>query len=303
MRIIDSETHPVSPSGLDGCYPMDIPWRNPYVPGALPHTREVIGKALANNEFDFLTDQLLARMDELGVEKAVIMRGAFPAYNTDLQKVVRQYPDRFVAFAGWDLEMPAGSPPHETWQSIEALETGLRDLGCVGAGEFDLGRFHPTPVGEAWTGFIPTMELCRKYNVPAMFHTSYDGSPIPLTYKNPLAFEALASEYRDVPVLIAHMGKFDTSYFEAAMMLARKCRNVYLTTSNTRREFIERAVEEIGPERIIFGSDWSMQHGILGGRKGFDVYAENIERVREAALSQRDKELILGENLAGLLDL
>jgi predicted TIM-barrel fold metal-dependent hydrolase len=79
-----------------------------------------------------------------------------------------------------------------------------------------------------------------------------------------------------------------------------------LTTSNTRREFIERAVEEIGAERLIFGSDWSMQHGIVGGKKGFDVYTHNLAAVLDAKISESEKALILGENLArllGILDL
>jgi predicted TIM-barrel fold metal-dependent hydrolase len=85
------------------------------------------------------------------------------------------------------------------------------------------------------------------------------------------------------------------------MMLARKNANVYLTTSNTRTDFIERAVAEIGAERLIFGSDWSMQHGILGEQQGFDVYAKNLDAVRNARIDESEKALILGENLAGLL--
>jgi len=97
------------------------------------------------------------------------------------------------------------------------------------------------------------------------------------------------------------MGKFDITFFESAMMLARRRSNVYLTTSNTRREFVERAVEEIGAERLIFGSDWSMQHGIVAEKKGFDVYAKNLDVVRLAKIDEAEKRLILGENLASLL--
>jgi predicted TIM-barrel fold metal-dependent hydrolase len=145
------------------------------------------------------------------------------------------------------------------------------------------------------------MEICRKHNKPIMFHTSYDGSKVSMAYKNPIMLEPLAFEFPDVPIMVCHMGKYDVTFFEYAMMLARKCGNVYLTTSNTRTEFIERAVAEIGAERLIFGSDWSMQHGILGGRQGFDVYAENLDAVRKARLDEAEKALILGVNLANLL--
>jgi uncharacterized protein len=302
MRIIDSETHPISPNGVEDCYPMDEVWRYPYIPGALPKIRQVVGQALAENRWDDLTSELLREMDQHGVEKAVIMRGAFPARNADLAAIVKQHPNRFVGFAGWDLAAATGSPPHETWESLDALERGFRDHGFLGAGKFELGRFSPIPPDQAWMGYIPTLELCRKYHKPIMFHTSYDGSPTPIRYKDPLMFEPLAGEYPDVPVLIAHMGKYDLTYFEAAMILARRRRNVYLTTSNTRREFIERAVEEIGAERLIFGSDWSMQHGIVGGKKGFDVYTHNLgragredQRKRESADTRREPGASVGD--------
>jgi predicted TIM-barrel fold metal-dependent hydrolase len=126
---------------------------------------------------------------------------------------------------------------------------------------------------------------------------------VPIPYRNPIHFEPLAAEYPDVPIILAHMGKHDTWFFEGALMLARKRDNVYLSTSNTRREFVARAVEEIGAERLIWGSDWSMQHGILGLRQGFDVHAINLDVVRQAGLSEDEQRLILGENLARLLGL
>lgn len=301
MRIIDSEAHVLNPSGIDSCYPMHPKWRYPYIPGAMSSLRGVVADSVRKGAFDNLTDALLERMDHHGVEKTVIMRGNFPARNADLAAVVARHPDRFVAFASWDLEPPVGNPLRESPQGLAALERGFTEYGCLGAGEFGLTRFEPTAPDLAWQGLVPTMELCRKYKKPVLFHTSYDGGKSLSGYKNPISFEPLAFEFPDVPILAAHMGKYDVTFFEYAMMLARKCPNVYLTTSNTRQEFIERAVEEIGAERLIFGSDWSMQHGILGVRQGFDVYEKNLDVVRNARLDDAEKALILGGNIAALL--
>jgi uncharacterized protein len=303
MRIIDSETHPISPVGVGEAYPMDKPWRYPYIPGHLPGARARIAESIANEHFESLADALLARMDAHGVERAVIMRGAFPARNAALADLVKAHPDRFVAFAAWDLEMPTGSPPHESLTALDTLRDGLSTLGLRGVGEVELGRFLPLPAEQAYVGYVPTLELCRAYKVPILFHTGYDAGPVPIPYRNPIYFEPLAAEYPDVPIILAHMGKHDTWFFEGALMLARKRDNVYLSTSNTRREFVARAVEEIGAERLIWGSDWSMQHGILGLRQGFDVHAINLAVVRQAGLSQDDQALILGGNLARLLGL
>jgi hypothetical protein len=261
----------------------------------------MIAEAVAAGNYDNHTDTLISRMDKHGIEKAVIMRGAFTTRNADLAAIIARHPDRFVGFTSWDVEATAGNPPHETIKSLAALERGFTEFGFVGAGGFSLDRYAPYPPEQAYLGYIPIMELCRKYKKPIMFHTGYDGGKVPMGYRNPIMFEPLAFEFPDVPIMICHMGKYDMVFFEYAMMLARKNQNVYLTTSNTKMEFIERAVAEIGPERIVFGSDWSMQHGILGEQQGFDVYEENLDSVRNAKLDEGEKRMILGENLANLL--
>ena len=301
MRILDSEAHPLNPAGIDCCYPMQPKWRYPYIAAPQPQIRGMIAEAVGAGKFDDYTETLLQRMDRHGVEKTVIMRGAFVARNADLAAIVKKHPDRFVAFSGWDVEAPAGQPPRESAKALAALEQGFTEYGCLGAGEFELSRFAPIPPEQAYLGYVPTAEICRKHKKPLMFHTSYDGGKVPMAYKNPIMLEPLAFEFPDVPIMVCHMGKYDLTFFEYAMMLARKCLNVYLTTSNAKMEFIERAVAEIGPERLIFGSDWSMQHGILGERQGFDVYEENLNAVRNARLDEAEKRLILGENLASLL--
>ena len=113
MRILDSEAHAINPTGIEGCYPTKPQWRYPYIPGPSPSLRGVVADSVAKGRFDDLTDQLLARMDLHGVEKTVIMRGAFPARNADMAGIVKKHPDRFVAFSGWDLESPIGNPPRE----------------------------------------------------------------------------------------------------------------------------------------------------------------------------------------------
>ena len=302
MRIIDSEAHVLNPAGIECCYPTSPQWRYPYIPGALPTLRGVVAESVKKGAFDNLTDALLKRMDRHGIEKAVIMRGNYPARNADLAAIVAKHPHRFVSFAGWDLEAPIGNPPRESPKALAALERGFTEHGCKGAGEFGLPRFEPLAPDVAWQGFVATLELCRKHGgKPVMFHTGYDAGRVLSGYKNPIHFEPLEFEFPDVPIMIAHMGKYDLTFFEYAMMLARKCPNIYLTTSNTRTEFIERAVEEIGAERLIFGSDWSMQHGILGEKQGFDVIEKNLTAVRRARISDTEKALILGENLARLI--
>lgn len=126
----------------------------------------------------------------------------------------------------------------------------------------------------------PLLDYCAGRGLPIFFHTGNDAythhvdwlyperedrrpddppyrvRPAHNALRNPALVEDLALEFPTVPMIIAHMGKKDFTFFEAALMVARRFPKVYLTTSNTAQEFLERAVREIGPERILFGTDW-----------------------------------------------
>ncbi len=302
-RIIDSETHPIFPAGLDRCYPMDQPWRFPQVPARLPEAAGIVRDALAEGRFSSIADELLARMDEHGIEKSVVMQGVFPAPNAMLADLVKAHPDRLVAFACWDQHGSLPSAAEEAPAALAALEQGLETGAFRGVGELVLSRFHGLPPDQAYRGYLPTFELCRRYRAVAMFHGGYEGGTHPIPYSNPLYLEPLADAFPDVPLIVAHMGRQDVTFFEAALMLARKYPHVHLTTSLTRPDFVARVVEELGAERVLFGSDWSILLGPRARTKGIDVHACHLELIEAAALSERDRELILGESLARLLDL
>jgi len=71
-------------------------------------------------------------------------------------------------------------------------------------------------------------------------------------------------------------------------------RNVYLDTSGFDPEMgiVEMAVERLGAERVIYGSD-------APGRS----FAAQVAKVIYADISEADKRLILGENAAKILRL
>jgi predicted TIM-barrel fold metal-dependent hydrolase len=101
--------------------------------------------------------------------------------------------------------------------------------------------------------------------------------------------------------MIGHMGGRYVRHFEAALMLAHRHRNVYLTTPNTLPEFIARAVAEIGAERIIWGSDWAWR-SVKGPAPTTELgHASNLAVLERAGLTPAQKEAILGRTLADLL--
>jgi predicted TIM-barrel fold metal-dependent hydrolase len=107
---------------------------------------------------------------------------------------------------------------------------------------------------------------------------------------HPLAIGALARRYPDVTVLMDHMGYRE--WTADAIEAARDNSNLFLGTTIASFEpiVIERAVRELGPERVVFGSNWP------------NLYADlAVEAIRRQRLGQEAEELIFGGNLARIL--
>ena len=71
---------------------------------------------------------------------------------------------------------------------------------------------------------------------------------------------------------------------------------MYLTTSGRNAQIDKlRAIKELGAERVLYGSDMPFAHPVP------DILS--ITLIPESRLSDDEKTLVLGENLARLLNL
>ena len=267
---------------------------------------------------DWYVDELISALDQYGISKSVIMCGGIQVTNDNLAAAVAQHPDRLLAFAGYEHYQPHSPDTATTAKAIAAIERGIGELGFKGVGEIHVDRFSPVPPSELYIELRPIMEVCKKYRVPVYFHTGYDrvtfrierqgeeGSswsyhPAPLPYRDPVYLDAVALEYPEVPIMIGHMGGRYLRHFEAALMLAQRHKNVYLTTPNTLPEFIARAVADVGDERVIWGSDWAWR-SVKGPAPTVELgHSASLAALEAAGLTQAQKEAILGRNLAELL--
>jgi predicted TIM-barrel fold metal-dependent hydrolase len=129
------------------------------------------------------------------------------------------------------------------------------------------------------------MSTARELGLVVNIHS---GSEI----SHPLGIGALARRFPDVTVLMDHMGYRE--WTSDAIEAARDNPNLYLGTTIAAFETstIERAIRELGPERVVYGSNWP------------NVYSDlAVEAIRRAKFGQAVEELILGGNLARILKL
>jgi predicted TIM-barrel fold metal-dependent hydrolase len=74
--------------------------------------------------------------------------------------------------------------------------------------------------------------------------------------------------------------------------------NVYLDTVATTAAHLRRAVDVIGPDRIMFGTDWSPTWRWV--RAPMDLYELRFRTLKEAALTRDEEDQILWKTAARL---
>lgn len=127
----------------------------------------------------------------------------------------------------------------------------------------------------------PLMELLRERGgLPVLVHS---GHPI---FTLPWSIEELAVAFPDVPLVMAHMGHGNVVYINASIDIAERRPNVYLETSGMPMHTkIAEAVERVGVERVLYGSDAPFHHP-----------AVEILRVQVSGLGSGELEDVLHRN-------
>jgi predicted TIM-barrel fold metal-dependent hydrolase len=212
-------------------------------------------------------EEILRRNNQAGIDKACIFpitHETFEEPNREIAQIVRRYPERFIGFAKHD-------PVNEKGRIRAMLLRECRELGLRGL------KLHITPTPEV-------LDTVAELGIPILWH------PRP----NVAVFDAIAKAYPSVDLILAHLGSdlsADWREHLAGIEMARRHPNVYLDTGATvLTRYLEQAVKELGPEKVIFGSD----------EPEVDCRLE-IFKVRVLKLPRQQEELILGGNLLRLL--
>jgi len=220
-------------------------------------------------------------MDACGIHRAVVFpahwqsrgRVVDPNYeqgNRYVHEAVAAHPDRLIGFARVN--------PNFGRAAIGELERCLSVYGMRGI------KLHPD-----WESFYmanaalvePILELAAQRRVPVLIHSGY-----PLRAQ-PLLFLRYAERFPSVLLILGHM-----AYRLAAdaIAVAERAPNIYLETSCQASVSILRAVERVGPDRVLFGSDFpyevpSVEMAKITEYPGFDsgvkgrVFGENAARL------------------------
>jgi predicted TIM-barrel fold metal-dependent hydrolase len=219
-------------------------------------------------------------MKALGIDKAVLFTSQgfhsdTRVANSQLAIMSARFPDVLYPWATVD--------PHEGEAAVTELRRAIIDLGMGGL------KLHPWIQGFSTTN--PKMDMIMEelviLGVPLVFH---DGSP---PWSTPLQIANLARRHPTVPVILGHGGLREL--WPDALHAARQLDNLWLGTSGVPYHGLQRMVDVLGPERILFGTD--------GGAGHPSTMAYRLGVVKALRIGDSALEAILGMNVARLMGL
>lgn len=219
-------------------------------------------------------DSLIEQMDKYEIEKTVLC-GTDSFDNGDVADAYSKYPDRFLPLVFTN--------PFEGEEAIEKINHYVKERGFLGI------KLHPLQhayVADA--EFLdPIMETAEELNIPVFIHC---GHP---PYSLPWSIALLAERFPKVKVVMIHMGHGHGVYIDATMKMAKRYPNLYLEMSGMPMESkIRQAYEEIGKDRIMFGTDAPFHHPTI-----------EMQKVLTSGLDDQGLEDVFYNNAAKLMGL
>ncbi len=292
--IIDFHVHPTTPERLKATLPI------------LERMKE--NEAIRwYTSLDLSAQGLLNEMRRGGVDKAVVLAvhcnvdlPLLNVTNEEVAALVKMHPDKFIGFASvCPTELIYGKSvltKGSVEKAVEKLRRAVEDLGLRGLKLIQpFQHFYPND-----TEVYPLYEEVRRLKIPILIHTGGEDPPGLIKYCNPLYLDDVAKSFPEIPIVAAHMGSYPHGvWFKEMMTVTEANRNMHVDLSALRSEeligmkLLERAIEYLGSERILFGSD----HPVVWDYP----MSSATETVKNADISQNDKENILHLNAAKLL--
>ena len=227
---------------------------------------------------------LIRCADRLGIERVVLSQGfdvedhpgpdVLRAENDRVMAAVRRFPDR--AYGSAYL-----SPAYPDF-SLQEFDRCVRDGPMVAIGELEADKRCNVPEMDA------IVERAAAMNAPILQHTWLNADGNGPGESTPFDLVELAKRHPNASFICGHTG----GDWERGIRIIRATPNICadLAGFDPTAGVVEMAVRELGPERVIYGSD-------VGGRS----FASQLGKALSADIPEPARALILGGNLRRLL--
>jgi predicted TIM-barrel fold metal-dependent hydrolase len=246
-----------------------------------------------------LADKWVAELDKYGIAQACLIASAH-GDEASVAAAVARRPDRFFGYFMLD---PSQADALDRVKAA-ALNPSLHAI-CL------FPAMHRVPVTDA--RLVPVFEAAAEHHLAVFVHCGALSvgvrkklglaSPFDMRLSNPLDLHPVAVRFPQIRFVIPHFG---AGMLREALLLADLCPNVYFDTSSSNRWMMyegldlrtvfRRALDVVGPGRLMFGSDSSFfprgWHAAILEHQGRALY--------ELGVVAADASKIVHGNLAAL---
>jgi len=245
------------------------------------HTPMLTMQVNSSEDLCKLFRRMLDAGHRAGIDKQVIL--GLRGDNEAVRKLIGAFPGEAMGFASLDGSDPEGP---------RKLEQYVREHGFRGV---KLHQEQHLPLAGLLACY-PIFQKAAELEVPVLIHTWHqeeglgDGilAKVYGVFLSVSILAELGSRYPETTFILAHAG----GIWEKAFQAVAPYPNLYVDVCgfDPERGVVEKGVEMLGAERVLFGSD-------APGRN----YAAQLAKVKYAEISGAERELILGGNAARLL--
>ncbi len=221
-------------------------------------------------------DRTMAAMERFGIDLTAMSLPVntikrcppevFISANNLIYDGVKRYPGKVVGMAYVH--------PGYTKEALFEIDRCVQDLGFVGVKlYYDYTMDDPV--------YRPIIEKCIDLDIPILQHSMRFMDP-PNRIRQPLASDGyhMARAAREYPEATFVMGHFTIAEWEWSLKAIKDCPNVYTDMSGSvfDRPQMEKAVEMLGADRILFGTDGSPS-ACAGKLMGAEIDIEDKKKI------------------------
>jgi hypothetical protein len=243
---------------------------------------------IAPNDQDFVLEKHLKNMERAGVDKTLVWLSPHHyvgkeiiAHNRYVYEAAKTSPDRILPF-GWT------DPTIGVHLAKDMVKMCVEEFG-----------FHGVKMNGAQNNYfidddriaLPVVEEIAKTGKLLAFHVGPDA----YERTHPWRAMRIARMFPEMTILMVHMGMTSSDMNRAVVEVAKVCLRMVLIASATSDKAALKAIQELGVNRVCFGSDSPF--------KKMNVVKTMFETSFSEELSAEQMESFMGKNLASLLQI
>lgn len=200
----------------------------------------------------------------------------YHAANDRVRAAVERYPGRYLGYCFVN--------PGDRW-ALDEVTRRVRDEGFIGVKLYNQ-YYLDDPVLE------PLIERTIEWRVPILSHAGKPRDPETMTTQPNIStaehFVNVARRYPEALLVEAHIG--GGGDWEWALRALREAPSVYLDTAGSVIDewMVDRCVEMLGVDRILFATDMTMEGG--------------VGKILDANLTEDERNRVFSGNFQAILD-